>query len=68
MVTALNPVIGYQKAAAIAKRAYKESRPIIDIAHEETGIPVSPQETIRSFKTNKGWYQVIMSSDLTSQM
>jgi fumarate hydratase class II len=41
LVTALNPVIGYQKAAAIAKRAYKESRPVIDVAHEETGIPVS---------------------------
>ena len=41
LVTALNPVIGYQKAAAIAKRAYKESRPVIDIAHEETGISIS---------------------------
>ena len=41
MVTALNPVIGYQKATAIAKRAYKESRPVIDVAHEETGISVS---------------------------
>ncbi|GIR01253.1 MAG: fumarate hydratase class II [Gammaproteobacteria bacterium] len=41
LVTALNPVIGYQKAAEIAKRAYKESRPVIDVAHEETGISVS---------------------------
>ena len=41
LVTALNPVIGYQKAAAIAKRAYKESRPVIDVAHEETGIAIS---------------------------
>ena len=40
LVTALNPVIGYQKAAAIAKKAYKESRPVIDVAHEETGIPI----------------------------
>ena len=41
LVTALNPVIGYQKAAEIAKIAYKESRPVIDVAHEETGISVS---------------------------
>jgi fumarate hydratase class II len=36
LVTALNPVIGYDKAAAIAKRAYKEGRPLIDVALEET--------------------------------
>src|SRR5690606_37865502 len=28
LVTALNPVIGYEKAAAIAKRAYRENRPV----------------------------------------
>ena len=38
LVTALNRIIGYSKAAAIAKKAYKENKPIIDIAHEETGI------------------------------
>ena len=37
----MNPLVGYQKAAEIAKRAYKESRPVIDVAHEETGISVS---------------------------
>ena len=36
LVTALNRIIGYSKAAAIAKKAYKENKPIIDIAHEET--------------------------------
>jgi len=36
LVTALNPVIGYAKAAEIAKKAYKEKRPIIDVAFEET--------------------------------
>ncbi|WP_272977348.1 class II fumarate hydratase [Idiomarina baltica] len=36
LVTALNPVIGYSKAADIAKRAYKEKRPIIDVAEEMT--------------------------------
>ncbi|GGF60248.1 class II fumarate hydratase [Alteromonas lipolytica] len=36
LVTALNPVIGYSKAAEIAKRAYKEQRPVIDVAEEMT--------------------------------
>ena len=38
LVTALNPVIGYLKAAAIAKQAYKEKRPVIDIALEQTDL------------------------------
>ncbi len=36
LVTALNPVIGYLKAAEIAKKAYKENRAVIDVAVEET--------------------------------
>ena len=39
LVTALNPVIGYEKAAAIAKRAYREGRPVLDVAREATGLP-----------------------------
>lgn len=35
LVTALNPVLGYQKAAEIAKKAYQENRPIIDVAEEQ---------------------------------
>lgn len=38
LVTALNPIIGYQKAAEIAKLAYKEGRPIIDVAAEHTDL------------------------------
>ncbi|EMK6666914.1 class II fumarate hydratase [Vibrio fluvialis] len=38
LVTALNPVIGYLKAAEIAKQAYKEGRPIIDVAEEKTSL------------------------------
>ncbi len=38
LVTALNPVIGYEKGAAIAKRAYKEGRPVLDVAIEDTGM------------------------------
>ncbi len=36
LVTALNPIIGYEKAAQIAKKAYKEKRAIIDVAEQET--------------------------------
>ncbi|MEG3182933.1 class II fumarate hydratase [Novilysobacter erysipheiresistens] len=36
LVTALNPVIGYEKAAAIAKQAYREGRPVLDVAVEAT--------------------------------
>jgi fumarate hydratase class II len=36
LVTALNPVIGYEKGAAIAKKAYAEGRPIKEVAREET--------------------------------
>ena len=41
LVTALNPIIGYEKAAAIAKKAYKENRPIIEVAAEETDLTES---------------------------
>jgi len=46
LVTALNPVIGYDKAAAIAKRAYKEKRPILDVAEEDSGLPRSQLEAL----------------------
>src|SRR5271169_928371 len=38
LVTALNPLIGYEKGAAIAKKAYAEGRPILDVAAEITGL------------------------------
>ena len=38
LVTALNPIIGYEKAADIAKKAYKENRPIIEVAAQETDL------------------------------
>ncbi len=41
LVTALNPVIGYEKGAAIAKQAYQQGRPILDVALESTGLPRS---------------------------
>jgi fumarate hydratase class II len=38
LVTALNRVIGYEKGAAIAKKAYAESRPILEVAVEMTDL------------------------------
>lgn len=38
LVTALNREIGYSKAADIAKRAYTEKRPILDVAKEMTDL------------------------------
>jgi fumarate hydratase class II len=38
LVTALNPIIGYEKAAKIAKRAYAEQRPVLDVALEDSGL------------------------------
>jgi fumarate hydratase class II len=41
LVTALNPIIGYEKGAAIAKKAYAERRPILEVAAEATRMPES---------------------------
>jgi fumarate hydratase class II len=38
LVTALNATIGYEAAAAIAKRSYAEGRPVLDVAEEETDL------------------------------
>jgi len=40
LVTALNAVIGYERGAAIAKKAYAEGRPILDVAAEMTQLSV----------------------------
>ncbi len=46
LVTALNPVIGYELGAATAKQAYKEGRPIRDVALETTGLSVEELEKL----------------------
>ncbi|AOV16948.1 aspartate ammonia-lyase [Acidihalobacter aeolianus] len=38
LVTALNGVIGYERGAAIAKRAYAEGRPVLEVAAEMTDL------------------------------
>ena len=55
LVTALNPIIGYEKAAYIAKKAYKESRPIIEVAAEETDLSESKlKKLLDPSKLSKG--------------
>ena len=39
LITALNPIIGYEQGARIAKQAYAEGRPIRDVAAEQTNVP-----------------------------
>jgi fumarate hydratase, class II len=39
LVTALNPVIGYEKGAAIAKKAYAEGKPVLEVAAKLTDLP-----------------------------
>jgi len=38
LVTALNPVIGYEKAAAIAKEAFASGRPVLEVAEAHTDL------------------------------
>jgi len=42
LVTALNPVLGYERAAALAKQAWAEQRPIVDVVVEQTDL--TPEE------------------------
>jgi len=42
MATALNPLIGYDRAAEIAKRAFRERRPVRELAREMTEL--TPQQ------------------------
>ncbi|MDA0907640.1 MAG: aspartate ammonia-lyase, partial [Bacteroidetes bacterium] len=46
LVTALNGIIGYDLAAKIAKQAFAEDRPLIDVAEELTELSRSELETI----------------------
>jgi fumarate hydratase class II len=46
LLTALAPRIGYDRAAAIARRAGVEGRAILDIAIEETGLPRAELEPL----------------------
>ena len=55
LVTALNPIIGYEKAAEIAKKAYKLGKPIIEVASEETDLSVAQlKKLLNPSKLTKG--------------
>jgi fumarate hydratase class II len=55
LVTALNPIIGYLKAAEIAKAAYKSGRPILELAGEMTDIPLDTlREILNPGKLTEG--------------
>lgn len=38
LITSLTPYIGYMKAAAIAKKAREENRPVLEVARQETDL------------------------------
>jgi fumarate hydratase class II len=46
LVTALNPVIGYEKGAAIAKKAYAEGKPILEVAAKNTDLPLEQLKSL----------------------
>jgi len=46
MVTALNPIIGYDSAARIAKQAYAEGRRVKDVAGEQTDLSLEDLDRI----------------------
>ncbi|MDH3418230.1 MAG: class II fumarate hydratase [Gammaproteobacteria bacterium] len=46
LVTALNPVIGYEKGAEIAKQAYREGLPVREVAARETDLDEAQLETL----------------------
>ena len=51
LVTALNSRVGYEKGALIAKAAYEEKRPVIDIATQMTDIPREELEKLLAPKS-----------------
>lgn len=57
LVTALNPIIGYDLAAKIAKRSYAESRPLIEVAKEMTDLSDDELEkALDPIKMTKGGF------------
>ena len=46
LVTALNPVIGYEKGAEIAKQAYRDGLPVREVAARETELDKDELESL----------------------
>jgi fumarate hydratase class II len=51
LVTALNPIIGYEKGAAIAKRAYQENLSVLDVAKTMTELSETELKRLLDPKT-----------------
>ncbi|MDX1638574.1 MAG: class II fumarate hydratase [Balneolaceae bacterium] len=57
LVTALNPIIGYDKAAKIAKKAFAENRPVKEVAREMTDLTDEElDEALNPIKLTKGGF------------
>jgi fumarate hydratase class II len=57
LVTALNPKIGYDKGSAIAKKAFKENRPVKEVAREMTDLSDEElEEILDPVKMTKGGF------------
>jgi fumarate hydratase class II len=57
LVTALNPIIGYDLAAKIAKKAFAENRPVLDVALEMTDLSKEELESaLDPIKMTKGGF------------
>ncbi|SMO55609.1 class II fumarate hydratase [Fodinibius sediminis] len=57
LVTALNPIIGYDKGSKIAKKAYKEGRPVKEVAREMTDLSDEElDEALDPIKMTKGGF------------
>ena len=54
MCTVLAPVIGYEKAAAIAKEAYRTGRTVREVAREKSGIPADQLEKLLDPRSQTG--------------
>jgi fumarate hydratase class II len=57
LVTALNPLIGYDKAAKIAKKAFAENRAVMDVAREMTDLTDEElKSALEPLKMTKGGF------------
>lgn len=57
LVTALNPIIGYEKGSKIAKKAFKEKRPVKEVAREMTDLSDEElDEALDPVKMTKGGF------------
>ena len=59
LVTALNPIIGYDLAAKIAKKSYAENRALLDVALELTDLSEQElKEALDPMKMTRGVLQI----------